>query len=790
MATKRWIVLLLAVSMITFLAGCGGSTANVQNPPPPPPSQVTIAFQPQPAPTIAVGFSENLTAVVTNDPDNLGVDWSLSCQGLAGTCGTLTVNGNTSTHTASGSPITYTAPSVITDNNSVVQIVALATADQNKNTVAPITIGSFDGSLLSGNYVLQAQGVDGNSVPYQFAGVIHVDGMGGVVPLSQGQPAGEQTVNSGGVSVGATILDTSTYFLGSDGRGTLTLNWTDANNNTGTEIFTFVLLTNSSSQNPQALISQIGLAGDTTGFSATGTMDLQQTSIAAPSGSYAFVLSGTDVAISQGNPLNLLLAFGGVFDIPPAQTAISGVTDEILGQKVKVSDEPLTGQLISGPDTFGKVTFTLAGFLDGIHSKSVSAALTGYIVDASRIQLIESDTDPASGITPLGVTGGFAIGQKAGAYGTFSNGSLSGNYVSGVIGVDLYQNNLLPSTLTSAGVFAADGSGNLTSGFTDTFLALNCLQSACSGATGAQISSSFTGNYAVDPSGTGRATLDNFNFTTALNPTYRPEFFYYLTGLSSPEPAALVLGLGDVGPSPNLHYPWIGTGAAYAQTAAIPALSGAYGFSFKQQNGSEIDGTAQMTVTAANPAVSGLADAVGQTGNGFLGAFGTATANYLPGTLYADPNAVNQGVFPLPPNPPMTVDYYSIDSGRGFWIETDLLTGPSSQVSLGYYAVRSYLTLPTLTSTPNPVSSGQSVAFTATVTQGETLAGVPAPAGTVTFFDVTTGTALCSNVPLGGGTASCTTSALATTGSNSITATYSGDANYAGSTGTLTQMVN
>jgi len=38
----------------------------------------------------------------------------------------------------------------------------------------------------------------------------------------------------------------------------------------------------------------------------------------------------------------------------------------------------------------------------------------------------------------------------------------------------------------------------------------------------------------------------------------------------------------------------------------------------------------------------------------------------------------------------MTVNYYYIDPGHGFWVETDLVnpTSPSGQASLGYYAAR------------------------------------------------------------------------------------------------------
>ena len=694
MAMQRWVPFLLAAAMITFLAGCGGSTANVQNPPPPPQQNVTIMFSPQPGGALAVGSSESVTAVVTNDPSNEGVDWGLTCQldpkNQHGLCGSLSAP-----HTASGTPVLYTAPTSISVNSTIVEIVALATAEITENQVAPVTIGTFNNSLQAGNYVLQLLGVDGNSVPYQFAGVITVDGQGGVT-------GGEQTVNSAGISDNATILGSSSYFLGGDGRGTITLNWSDNSSNTGTEIFSFVFLSNS--QNPEALVSQIGL--DTTGFSARGTMNLQQTPIAAPSGSYVFAMTGTDLLDNQA-----ALAYGGVFDITSG--SISGVTDEFIGEKQKISDGLFAAgsQVSSGPDSFGQVTLTLIGYLDGIHSKPVTAILTGYVVDASHIELIETDNTATT--TGFASTGGFAIGQAAGAYGNFGDGSLSGPYAFAVSGVDLFQSNLDPSTLTSAGEFTADGQpdGALTSGFTDTSLELNCVQVSCKGGglAGAQISASFTGTYAVDSAGascgadsgtvvngTGRACITPGSFNPAPNPSYSPQLFLYLTGLTGAgQPAALVLGEGAVGASPNLHYPWLGSGIAYAQKTAVPAFAGPYGLSFTQDLSLvELDGTAQATVNAANtPPLSGTADANFQPGNGFLGSFGNATSNYLPGTLYADPNAPVATVFANP----IAVDYYAIDANQGFFIETDLVTQgalQNGQVTLGYYAVQCQVTLP------------------------------------------------------------------------------------------------
>lgn len=83
-------------------------------------------------------------------------------------------------------------------------------------------------------------------------------------------------------------------------------------------------------------------------------------------------------------------------------------------------------------------------------------------------------------------------------------------------------------------------------------------------------------------------------------------------------------------------------------------------------------------------------------------------------------------------------------------------------------------TTTSLVSSKNPSAAGESVTFTATV-QGE--GGTPA--GTVTFLDADS--EICSNVTLSGGSAACTKSDLGQ-GDHSITAVYSGDADFNGST--------
>jgi probable HAF family extracellular repeat protein len=86
-----------------------------------------------------------------------------------------------------------------------------------------------------------------------------------------------------------------------------------------------------------------------------------------------------------------------------------------------------------------------------------------------------------------------------------------------------------------------------------------------------------------------------------------------------------------------------------------------------------------------------------------------------------------------------------------------------------------------LTSSLNPANSGQSVTFTASVTGGADITG------TVQFFYGDT--SLGSPVALAGGVASLTTSTLPI-GADSVTAVYSGDGNYATSSGLLNENVS
>jgi hypothetical protein len=653
-ATRRWILCFLPLALMSVLAGCGGgSTTDVHNQPPPPVNKVSIAFQPAPAGSVQLGVPVSLTAVVSNDTSSAGVDWSVTCPG--GKCGSFS-----SLHTASGQATIFTPPSIFSANSFVLTVEAFATADHTRNVTASMTITAF-GNSLQGTFILQAQGADSTLFqPYQFAGAVMLDGSGGIT-------SGEQTVNVADPNLGvlvtksASIIDGS-YFLGPDGRGTITINTNDQSIGVnGTEIFSFVYLSRS-----QALITQT----DST-VSASGSMDLQ-TNVAALSGGYAFVANGMDMA-------NLVpTAFGGVFNVDSPNT-ISGagsISDQNLNGTL-TQNQTLSGT-VSSADPFGAVTIDL-----NLAFASGPVQFVGYIVDARHMKLIESDNASGAGTSS---TGGIAIAQGA-ATGTFNSlGLFSGSYVFGVTGedVDFSSASLgIPSTLTSVGVFTSDGAGNLTSGFTDTYLQGNCVQKSCTqnGITGGQISAAFTGHYTMVLNGIGRVRITPSTFSPSPAPGFHPLYIFYLTGTGN---EALVLDGGDLNSTQN--YASVGAGIAYPQSSAPFTFAGKYGFSLTQQNGSEMDITGQWTADPSTSSLSGFMDSLTSPNATLTGTFAAPGSD---GRFTA--GLGGQGFeFTSPSTSAFAAEFYEIDSTRGFFVETDLIdpNGPSGVVSLGYYAAR------------------------------------------------------------------------------------------------------
>jgi hypothetical protein len=105
-------------------------------------SRVTVAVSPATASVQAGGGSQKFAATVRNDRHNRGVRWTLSGAGCSGSpCGTISA-----TTSASGTPITYTAPPNV-PSPATVTLTATSVANIAKSASATITVTGFSAAL-------------------------------------------------------------------------------------------------------------------------------------------------------------------------------------------------------------------------------------------------------------------------------------------------------------------------------------------------------------------------------------------------------------------------------------------------------------------------------------------------------------------------------------------------------------------------------------------------------------------------------------------------------------------
>jgi hypothetical protein len=111
-------------------SGCGGGSSTS----PAPVESVAVTLAPGSA-TVQASKTASFSAKVTNDPKNDGTMWTLSGSGCTGAaCGTL--SGATS---ASGVPVTYTAPAAV-PNPPTVTLTATSVDDTSESAKATITL--------------------------------------------------------------------------------------------------------------------------------------------------------------------------------------------------------------------------------------------------------------------------------------------------------------------------------------------------------------------------------------------------------------------------------------------------------------------------------------------------------------------------------------------------------------------------------------------------------------------------------------------------------------------------
>jgi hypothetical protein len=176
-----------------------------------------------PSPWTTSSIEVNFVAFAQYDPNDRGVTWTLTAGGApcSPACGSITINGQAM----------YTPPSSVpAAPNNQPTITATSVSDASKSDSDTFTL--VDGatacipggseSELNGQYAILLQGwADGGSTggvtPTVYGSSFAADGTGKIT-------GGEERLNLPGVSGGADILPAaSSYSVGSDGRGCLTL---------------------------------------------------------------------------------------------------------------------------------------------------------------------------------------------------------------------------------------------------------------------------------------------------------------------------------------------------------------------------------------------------------------------------------------------------------------------------------------------------------------------------------------------------------------------------------------
>jgi hypothetical protein len=344
----------------------------------------------------------------------------------------------------------YTAPSVVPPGGTVT-VTATATEDPTQQASATLTVTSatLNNALLNGQYAFLLRGVqvEGTSA---LAGSILADGNGNIT-------AGEESLPGQASPVTGIV---GSYFIGSDGRGTITLNGLPGYGSggwlNGQQIFAVVVV-----DSTHAFMEEFDGSGDYNinsnppvgpwyGNTLRGDLELQQPSDfgAPPTGSYAFAwahggppFSATPYAAYYGGVLNADAA-GNITSF-----SMDRYVDGVTGSIVSGAYGP---QSFSGVDSFGYGTLHLGPY-----------SLNYFKVDSEHIIILASSSSDLTGLPA-----GHMYSQSSTA------SSLAGTYLFTLAGsTPTYSANgasvVGSSPQAIGGWVTSDSSGNL-SGYLDT----------------------------------------------------------------------------------------------------------------------------------------------------------------------------------------------------------------------------------------------------------------------------------------------------------------------------------
>jgi hypothetical protein len=507
------------------------------------PPVVTISLVVKPPAPIPAGSATNLAAYVTdgtatNTAGQMGVDWSISCGASA--CGSLIPLHTASDNGRSSQQLTtsFTAPSIIPPGGTVT-VTASATANPTTQVSVTLTITpvSLNNGVLNGQYAFFMSGVDSIGLS-ALAGGIVADGNGNITAAEESLPGNSTTLT--GI--------TGTYYIGSDGRGLMTLDglpnsspeWLNGQQTFSLAVVdsAHVFMEEFDGSDPYN-IQESPITSPPFGETLRGELDLQQTSdfSSPPSGPYAF-------ALTQAGPVSPYAGYyGGVLNADSSGSITSFAIDRYVdGATTSISSGTYGSQSFGTVDTFGYGTASIGPY-----------SLNYFLVDSSHLIVIGSSSSDGTGLP-----GGHAYSQPA------TTNSLAGTYIFILAGSSPLFSESGSSVIGSnpqalGGWVTSDANGNL-NGYLDTN---NDGKVESAAVTGTLTASAVPGRWLMTLTGGGASSF-------ALYPTSNGLFIFQL----------------DFGKS--------GTGNVALQSSPAPAISGNYAVSIQQPGG--VDGSRSVSL--------------------------------------------------------------------------------------------------------------------------------------------------------------------------------------------------
>jgi len=453
-----------------------------------------IALSQTPTPNLPIGASSNLTAVVTFDPANAGVDWTATCQSTS--CGSFNP-----AHTASGQLTTYTAPQTVPTGGFVTLTAASTTTPATTvSTQVTVTPADLQSSLLNGRYAFLLQGVRSGGT-WAIAGQLSADGIGDISVATESFLGDNNLYTLSG-----------TYFIQSNGTGTITLNGAPTGLgywNNGQQVFQVAVVS-------PGLMSMEEFDGyyDPTlhvayGGTLTGSLFQQSTADFLPlsPSSYSFLLSGF-------GPTNGPSFYGGVLNPVSGDftmdQSIDGTIATISGfiGVVNVSPDGSNGTLLMSPYSFQYyvvdsghwILIAQSGTTD-FGAGHLYVQLSTASLPAGNFGFTETGAAPLpQGSTPLALGAILSSDGSGNVSGTLDgniNGTVSSSAVSGTMSVATNGRGTLSlsgGVAQQFGVYLTANNGILMLDLDTQFSGVGAALPQTTGATAT--ASLFSGNYA------------------------------------------------------------------------------------------------------------------------------------------------------------------------------------------------------------------------------------------------------------------------------------------------------